>query len=137
MASILLLDDEEVLRLLLANLLEEEGHTVVQGSDGLKAFDLPLISRTDLMITDLFMPNIDGINAITSARKDCPDLKIIAMSGGAGFLKQDFLPHTLHFGANTILRKPFKPQDFLETVRSVLAAPGHSENVATGKKIAC
>lgn len=137
MASILLLDDEEVLRELLAVLLEEEGHTVIQGGDGLKAFDFSLISKTDLMITDLFMPHIDGMNAISSARKDCPDLKIIAMSGGGEFLTQDFLPHTQHFGASAILRKPFGPKEFIETVRSVLAVPGRAENVQNSKKIAC
>lgn len=137
MASILLLDDEEVLRCLLAEILEEEGHTVVQGGDGLKAYDLRLISTIDLMITDLFMPDIDGVNAILNARKDCPDLKIIAMSGGAGYLKQDFLTNTRHFGVSAILRKPFKPQDLIETVRSVLCAPAQAEASLNGKKIAC
>ena len=137
MASILLLDDEDVLRLSLAELLEEDGHSVIQGDDGLKAFDLTLISEIDLMITDLFMPHIDGMNAIMSAHKDFPSLKIIAMSGGADFLKQDFLPHTREFGATTILRKPFKPRDFRDTVRTVLAAPAHGGNVPTGAKIAC
>lgn len=128
MATILLLDDEDVLRILLADILEEEGHTVMQGSDGLLAYNPDVIARTDLMITDLYMPNIDGMSAILNARKDRPDLKIIAMSGGGDFVKKDFLPTTQHFGASAILRKPFKPDELLAKVRELLAAPDHPVN---------
>jgi len=123
MASILLLDDEEILRDLFADILEKEGHTVHKSADGLAVYDLELISSIDLMITDLFMPGIDGMNAILSARKDRPDLKIIAMSGGSELLKNDFLPLTKNLGATAILRKPFKKDVFVSTVRKVLASP--------------
>lgn len=125
MASILLLDDEITLRMLLVDLLEEEGHTVTHSGDGLIVYDLDVLSSIDLMITDLFMPHVDGMNAILNARKDRPDLKIIAMSGGSEFVKTDFLPHTQKFGASAILRKPFKPEEFIETVSSVLARPAY------------
>jgi len=128
MASILLLDDEQILRELFAEILEDEGHTVHKSADGLAAYDLELISSIDLMITDLFMPGIDGMNAILSARKDRPDLKIIAMSGGSEFLRHDFLPHTKDLGAAAILRKPFKKDAFLSTVREVLGAPAIKNN---------
>lgn len=125
MASILLLDDEVMLRMLLVELLEEEGHTVTQSGDGLLVYDVAVLSSIDLMITDLFMPHVDGMNAILNARKDRPDLKIIAMSGGSEFVKTDFLPHTQKFGASAILRKPFMPNEFIETVRRVLAQPAY------------
>ena len=136
MAFILLLDDEPALRDVLAEVLENEGHTVRQSEDGLLAYDLEVISSIDLMITDLFMPNIDGMNAIINARKDRPDLKIIAMSGGAEFLKHDFLPHTKDFGARAILRKPFSRDEFLQTVRDVLAAPAQTSKQPQRKAMA-
>ncbi len=123
MAAIVLLDDDEMLRTLLAEILEAEGHSVIQSDNGLAAFNLHDMGALDLMITDLFMPRVDGMEAIINARRDFPDLRIIAMSGGADFLKQDFLPYMKQFGASAILRKPFRTDVFLKTVRTVLCTP--------------
>ena len=123
MAAIILLDDNDSLRTSLAEILEAEGHSVIQCNNGLAAFNLQEVGTLDLMITDLYMPRVDGIEAIMSARRDFPDLSIIAMSGGADFLKHDFLPYTQKLGAAAILRKPFKTNVFLDTVRRVLSVP--------------
>lgn len=129
MASILLLEDEEVLRLLMVDLLEQEGHDVIHAGDGRLALDGDLVSTLDLMITDLYMPSVDGMEATMRARKVKPDLKIIAMSGGSEYLTHDFLPHMKDFGATAILRKPTAPDDFLTAVRVALAIPAHGGNI--------
>ncbi len=129
MAAIILLDDDEMLRTSLAETLEAEGHSVTQSNNGLAAFNLQEMGALDLMITDLYMPRVDGIEAIIGARRDFPDLRIIAMSGGADFLKQDFLPYTVKLGAAAILRKPFKTNVFLDTVRRVLSVPAGMDHL--------
>ncbi len=123
MARILLLEDNLLLRDMLAETLEKAGHTVQQGDDGQSAYDPELVASFDLMITDLFMPGVDGVDAILQARKAKPDLKIIAISGGGDYLTHDFLPHTREFGARAILRKPFRMAEFCDTVHKVLSVP--------------
>jgi DNA-binding NtrC family response regulator len=123
MASILLLEDDLAQRIAFTDLLEDDGHLVTQGWDGMKVFDQDILGATDLLVTDLYMPTVDGMQAILSARKYRPELKVIAISGGATYLKHDFLPHMRDFGASAILHKPFAPNEFLETVRTVLATP--------------
>ena len=122
MAVILLLDDDDMLRGLLAETLHAEGHSVIQSDNGLMAFNIAKMGPIDLMITDLFMPRVDGMEAILNARHDTPDVPIIAMSGGGDYVKSDFLAHTMSMGASAILHKPFHLKEFQQTVRSVLAA---------------
>ncbi len=121
MAVILLLDDDEMLRGLLAEILQEEGHTVIQSENGFAAFDATSMGKIDLMITDLYMPRVDGLEAILNARKDRPDVPIIAMSAGGTYVKTDFLTETKKLGVREVLHKPFHPKAFRETVRKVLA----------------
>ena len=120
MAVILLLDDDEMLRGLLAEILQEEGHTIIQSENGLAAFNIANMGAVDLMITDLYMPRVDGLEAILNARKDRPEVPIIAMSAGGTYVKTDFLIETKKFGVREVLHKPFHPQAFRETVRKVL-----------------
>lgn len=120
MAVILLLDDDEMLRGLLAEILQEEGHTVIQSENGFAAFNIANMGPVDLMITDLYMPRVDGLEAILNARKDCPDVPIIAMSAGGTYVKTDFLTETKKFGVREVLHKPFHPKAFREAVRKVL-----------------
>ncbi len=122
MANVLLLDDDEMLRSLLAETLQAEGHTVTQSDNGFAAFNIENLVGIDLMITDLFMPRVDGLEAILNARRDIPNLRIIAMSGGGEYVKSDFLTHTKKFGVAEVLHKPFHLKAFQDTVRAVLAS---------------
>jgi DNA-binding NtrC family response regulator len=123
MPKILLADDEEVLRSLLTIMLETDGHevkAVVNGMEVLKAVvkeDVPF----DLLITDLIMPEREGIETIMELRKKHPSLKIIAMSGGGRSGADGYLKLALKLGAAAILEKPFDRQELLDTVRKVLA----------------
>ncbi len=127
MAIILLLDDDDMLRGLLEETLEADGHTVIQSDNGLMAFNIAKMGHIDLMITDLFMPRIDGLEAILNAQHDSPHVPIIAMSGGGDYVQSDFLSHTKSFGVSEILHKPFHLKDFQRAVRSVLAASSRTK----------
>ena len=121
MAKILLLEDEDPLRILIAELLEEEGHTVRQCADGSISLDIEALSGSDMMITDLIMPRIEGIEAIRRAKDANPAIKIIAMSGGGRVVTRDYLPDAALFGAAATLQKPFAPDDIISKVRDLLA----------------
>jgi len=135
MANVLLLDDDDTLRGLLSEMLHAEGHKVIQSDNGLAAFNIPSLGPIDLMITDLFMPRVDGLEAILTARKDLPNLRIIAMSAGGEYVKSDFLTQTKAFGVAEVLHKPFRPKAFREAVQKVLATPAamFASPVATGR----
>ena len=122
MADILLLEDESALRSLLAELLTEEGHDVTQCGDGRIVRDSERVASADLMITDLIMPEVDGLEAIRTVRSINPEVRIIAMSGGGRTVTRDYLPDAKAFGAEVILHKPFTPDEVIEQVRALLAA---------------
>lgn len=120
MAEILLLEDLDSLRLILADVLRDDGHEVVESSDGVIAYDKPMITRIDVMLTDLDMPRVNGIEAILAAQKIRPDLKIIAMSGAGTQCDDDYLNACTELGVSKIMLKPFDPQELTTTVRGVL-----------------
>lgn len=124
MADILLLEDEEPLRRLLVELLEEEGHAVTARGNGMITQSGEL-GRVDLMITDLIMPEVDGLESIRAVKKSSPEVKIIAISGGGRTVTKDYLPVARDFGATVIMQKPFTPDALIEKVRQLLG--GESE----------
>ena len=82
MARILVVDDEEGIRTLLRNILVREGHHVTTAADGVEALQVVDTQPVDLVITDLIMPEKEGVETISELRKRFPAVKIIAMSGG-------------------------------------------------------
>ena len=122
MANILILDDVGAMRRMLAHALSDDGHTITDWDSGEITHYPEAIVEMDVMITDLYMPKSDGIEAIRMAKKAKPSLKIIAMSGGAPTLETDYLPASLQLGASAFIRKPFEPEEMVACVRSLLAA---------------
>jgi CheY-like chemotaxis protein len=118
---ILVIDDDALVRQTLTLLLENKGYEVQcapEGRQGLQAFHK---RRPSLVITDIIMPEMEGIETIMELRilsRDCP---IIAMSGGGRFGKADFLTVAKHLGATATLSKPFEAEDLLQTVAGCLA----------------
>lgn len=122
MARILVIDDEEPIRRLLCQVLVAEGHEVLEASDGKAALKLHRATPAELVITDILMPEQDGLEVIMALRREAPGIKIIAMSGGGRFQQTEALHMAEPLGAFATLRKPFALDAMLETVSLALAA---------------
>lgn len=114
--SILVVDDEADVRELLAEILEESGYRVAQAGDGKEAFTRLLEGPVDLLITDLIMPEREGLETIARIRAERPEMKIIAMSGS---FEPSYLRAAKLLGADRTLQKPFSFDDVLCTVEQL------------------
>jgi CheY-like chemotaxis protein len=121
--SILVVDDEPGIRELLSLMLEAAGHTVTVAEDGIQAPKILESQPIDVVITDLLMPERDGLEFITEVRKKYPKVKIIAMSGGGHIARDSYLRIAKNFGAHVLLEKPFSQSGVLGAVDAVLTAP--------------
>jgi CheY-like chemotaxis protein len=115
--KILIVDDDDRVRAWLREVLEGAGHKVREAANGKEALDLLQHDTVDLFITDLVMPEQEGIETVRLLRYSYPDLKIITISGAFGPL---FLRMTKVLGAKAALQKPIGVQKLLETVNEVL-----------------
>jgi CheY-like chemotaxis protein len=122
LARILIIDDEEAGRDLLRDVLEAEGHEVVEASDGQQGSRLYRQRPTDLIITDVYMPNQEGLATIRELKRDFPDAKFIAMSGGSSVVKMDVLRIAERLGAVRTLTKPFGINELVAAVKEALGA---------------
>jgi DNA-binding response OmpR family regulator len=121
---VLVVDDEEGMRDWLADILEGCGHRVFTAKDGLEAKRLVAQQALDLMITDISMPNEEGLGIIRALRKTQPGLKIIAMSGAYA----EALMDAKLLGANAALAKPFTSEMLLKCIRGL--SPGPASGVS-------
>jgi CheY-like chemotaxis protein len=123
MAQILVIDDDAGFRGIVRALLERAGHRVIEASDGRGALQrLRESPRTDLVITDLLMPQMDGIEVLQHVRRINGEIRILAMSGGGGLGPSDLLRAASHLGADQTITKPFRRDEFIDTVNRMLAA---------------
>jgi len=120
MSRILVIDDELPLRLVLRSILERAGHTVLDAPDGRTGLALWRREPTDVVVTDIFMPEKDGIEVIREMNHVAVKPKIIAMSGGGHKGLLGWKPAALMLGANRVLVKPFDQRTLLLTVQEVL-----------------
>ena len=134
MARILVIDDDQAVRATTRVVLERDGHNVALAGDGGAGLKTIESQDFDLLIVDIFMPGMDGLETIGAIRKHKPALPIIVMSGSS-FRKgpataPDFLSMATKLGANRSIYKPFRAQDLSDAVTSCLAAsaeaPGDS-----------
>lgn len=121
MANILLVDDNTTLLKLQGEFLRRAGHRVVAVDNGKEAMRLVQAGPFDLVITDLIMPEKEGIEIILELRRKIPALKIIAMSGGGRASATDYLAIARKLGASQTLAKPFTGEELLGAVNTVLA----------------
>jgi DNA-binding response OmpR family regulator len=119
LARILIIKNNDNLREVLCQLLKYEGYDVVDAPNGKAGMRLLHEEHCDMVITDIFMPEKDGIEVIMELRDDFPDVKIIAISGGGHIFQISFLSEAKKMGAHHILSKPFKPKEFLEAIRNL------------------
>ncbi len=127
MKRILVIEDDAEQRELLNEVLTEAGYEVLEACDGKAGLDLFRQQPCTLVITDIFMPEKEGLETIRELRSEFLGVKIIAMSGGGlgirsgGNQKIDVaLEAAQAFGANRILNKPFKIKQLLETVGELI-----------------
>ena len=123
MVKILVIDDDDLVRGMICNILKKNDFTVLEAENGnvgleqVKAGDPPA-----LVITDILMPDKEGLETISEIRALNPQIKIIAMSGGGKTQDMTFLNLAKHIGAEKTLQKPFRPTELLATVKEVLGA---------------
>ena len=120
MPRILIIDDELSLRQVLRVILERAGHTVLDAPDGREGMALWHREPTDVVVTDLFMPEKDGLQVLMEMKKVATKPKIIAMSGGGPKGLLDWRAAALALGADRVLMKPFDGQTLLLTIQEVL-----------------
>lgn len=122
MSNVLIIEDDDELSSLMQDMLESEGYDVFVAGDGDEGLRAQRAVTADVVITDIFMPNKDGIETIRSLREDYPDLQIVAMSGGGRLQVEGHFFTAKELGARTILRKPFEMADLLDVVSDALRA---------------
>ncbi|HEY1792243.1 MAG TPA: response regulator [Opitutaceae bacterium] len=122
-SSILIVDDEPGIRELLCLMLQAAGHTVVTAENGIEAPKILASQSVDVVISDLLMPERDGLEFITEVRKKFPSVKIIAMSGGGHIARDSYLRIAKNFGAHVLLEKPFSQSGVLGAIEAVLQMP--------------
>ncbi len=123
MSKILIIDDDPLLRSTLGDILRIDGHRVYLAENGDVGLRVLESHEVDLMITDIFMPEREGIETIVEVRRARPNLKILAISGGGQVRDMDFLPMARKLGAHGVLSKPFEPDDVLRAIET-LTRPG-------------
>lgn len=122
-ATILLVEDEELLRAGVQEVLEIQGYKVITAPDGEQALACLAAQTVDLIITDLVMPKMDGVDFVKQLRKIKPDLPVIVVSGSTRNIMQRYGIDSIQVpGANASLPKPFKSVDLIEQVRQLLAS---------------
>lgn len=123
MPSILVVDDEDQIRQLIRTTFEEAGYRVEEASNGKDALDRYRRTPTDLVITDILMPDQDGLECITTLRKEAPTVRIIAITGGSDLIGVlGFLDVAKMLGAYRTLQKPFEMKALLDAAESALHA---------------
>ena len=120
--SILVADDEKDIRLLLQEWLVTAGHTVVMAGSGREACDAVRRKRFDLVVTDVLMPEGDGIDLITEIRRTQRGVRILAISGGGRYTDgRDYLDLARGLGAHAVVLKPFTWEQVSAGIETALA----------------
>lgn len=120
MAAILLIEDDQLLRKALRICLDKAGYSVLEAADGRRGLALHESQHIDLVVTDLIMPDVEGLETIRTIRQRDPLLPIVAISGG-GRSNQDYLRIASKIGANLVLPKPLEFAHLCAGIANLLA----------------
>jgi CheY-like chemotaxis protein len=121
MARILVADDDSEVRDMICQILQREGHETLAAADGAEALALYKQESVDIIITDIIMPEKEGLETVWEIRRDYPNSRIIAISGGGRVEPGDYLKSAVALGADSALAKPFKRRELLDRIDELLA----------------
>jgi len=124
MGNLLVIDDEAQARRMLRIFLERLGHEVLDAEDGDAGLAIVRDNQVDLIITDIVMPNKEGLETITEIRRLQENVKIIAISGGGRFGNTDYLEIAERFGADKTFHKPLDLDNLEAAINELLAGDG-------------
>lgn len=125
--AILVVDDHEIMREVICQMLEDAGHNVRFAAEGHEALRKLSYAHFDLVVTDIVMPTMDGIELIGELRRRFPATRIIAMSGGGErFPTNDGLAIARRLGAGASLNKPFIAEELIEAVEELCPADAYA-----------
>lgn len=140
MARILVIDDDRGVRTAIQTVLEHKGFEVHVVDDGRAGIKLVKDESFDLLIVDVFMPGMDGLETIRLVHEHKPELPIVVMSGlsfgSSPAPAPDFLSMATKLGAVRSLKKPFRPRDLLAVIADCLEKSIHEPDVAPGQAAA-
>jgi two-component system, chemotaxis family, chemotaxis protein CheY len=122
MSKVLVIDDDPGVRRVIRQALEDESIEVVEAEDGQQGLRKFSTHRPAVVVTDIVMPNMEGIETIPHLRTLSPSLRLIAISGGGRVAHKDFLETARRVGADHILPKPFDDEILVKMVKELLAA---------------
>jgi len=120
MSTVLVVDDDDSILRLISEIMKKEGYDVLQAEDGNEACQKFLKNPCDLVITDLIMPNKEGLELIQELKGIKPDVKIIAYSGGGQLEPDDYLKFAKGIGADKVFRKPIPIVELRQSASELL-----------------
>ncbi|HEY8993552.1 MAG TPA: response regulator [Lacunisphaera sp.] len=123
MPRILVIDDDDLIRNLVHRALTKAGYEVTVAPNGRKGLAAFQAAPADLVVTDIIMPDMEGLEVIIEFKRRAPGLKIVAMSGGGAAWNSDYLQMAEKLGASRILHKPFSPSDLCALAGELLGGP--------------
>ncbi|MDD9900552.1 MAG: response regulator [Alphaproteobacteria bacterium] len=120
--TVLIIDDDELIRLSVTNVLKKNGLTALQAENGHVGVEIFKRDNPAIVITDMLMPDKEGLETISEIRALSPKAKIIAISGGGNTQNMSFLQLAQKIGADKIISKPLKPSDLMAAIKDLLQA---------------
>ncbi|MCK4413394.1 MAG: response regulator [Candidatus Eisenbacteria sp.] len=123
MTRILVVDDDDQVRAMLRMMLERAGYEVDEAPNGRVAIDRHRATPADLIVLDILMPEMEGVETMLTMRRQDPAVKIIAISGGGRVSPQTYLDSAQKLGARKTFTKPVDREELLQGIRELLAEP--------------
>ncbi len=120
MANILVVDDDDAVRTMLSKMLETASHVVITAENGLQALNWLRKRVPDIVILDIVMPEKEGFESIVEIRRNYPNLKIIAISGGGFIGAENYLKLARKLGAHLTMEKPIRMEELKSAIRQLV-----------------
>jgi DNA-binding response OmpR family regulator len=120
LTKILVIEDDPAMRRMIVRTLAAAGHEMIEAKDGQEGLSHFRVDRPTLVITDVLMPGVDGLETIRALRGYAPRVAIIAISGGGSTQNMSFLDFAKKLGADAVIEKPFRARDLVAAVRKLL-----------------